>query len=185
MTPRLADVQAAMQADEVVAQIRRQKHNFRKRLYMVSGVRIARGARLSLKESRSGGAGAGVGFDLTAVGAPGISMSAQADVKGTASQGHSFESASDFVYAYRLVEIHYSKDVFVVPYQKGETHGVTTRDENAVEEGQAQDEEVEEERILVEGLASEDYAGVGIAHETFSVESVDGTEDEEAFILAI
>jgi hypothetical protein len=70
MVPRISHVRAALVTEGVTAQIKRSKFNFKKRLYMVTGVRIARGAKLTQSVSHSIGGNAKVLVDLTTFGAP-------------------------------------------------------------------------------------------------------------------
>ncbi|CZR69123.1 uncharacterized protein PAC_19023 [Phialocephala subalpina] len=163
--PRLADVIEAMKADEIVSQIRRSKFNFRKRLYMVTGVRIARGARTAGKGSVSVGAHAKLGADLAAVGGPLATVGVDGSITNTTSNARSFKDASDFVYAYRLCEVYYGKEVYLKPYTNGETFGLKNRggeheDSEMMDDDDTEDV-VEGDQILVEGISSSDYAGNG------------------------
>ncbi len=178
--PRLANVQVAIKSDQVVAQINRSRFDFRKRLYMVTGVRIARGARLDQKVSNDVGGEAKVGVDLTALAAVPVTVGPTVDASIKKSNHFSFKGSSDFVYAYRICEINYGKDVYVKPYNKGETQGANEDDEDE------RDEEVEgqEERILVEKVATTDYDGSGIPHQLFKLDSSSTEDDGEAFILS-
>jgi hypothetical protein len=181
--PKLVNVKEAMAKDEIVAQIRRNRFSFRKRLYMVTGVRVARGARLCQNNSKTVGANAKTLVDLTAVSAVPLKVGPEVNVSTEKSHSYSFQGASDFVYAYRVCEVYYGKDVYVKPYNKGETSGVS---EGASEESEDDSEEVEEERVLVEKIADSDYAGANVAHQTFTLDPLgDKDEDEEEeFIMA-
>ncbi|KFY29999.1 hypothetical protein V494_08333 [Pseudogymnoascus sp. VKM F-4513 (FW-928)] len=183
MVPRLLDVQAAMSTEEVVAQINRNKFDFRKRLYMVTGVRIARGAKLSQQTSKATGGGVKGGVDFTLSGMVPVSVGAAKGWESTKSTGYSFDAATDFIYAYRLCEIHYGKDVFVKPFNKGDTFGV----DSSEDEGSSEDEDDTDEqqhRILIEGIDVSDYTESGVPHQTFSLPLRDGEESEDEFIIS-
>lgn len=182
MVPRLLDVQVAMSREEVIAQINRNKFDFRKRLYMVTGIRIARGAKLSQQTSRAVGADSKVGVDLTVSSVAPISVGAGESWKSTKSAGYSFDGATDFIYAYRVCEIHYGKDVFVKPFNKGDTFGVDFNDEDGSSEDE--DDMEEEQRIVVEGIDVSDYTGSNVPHQTFRLPSQDGEEWEDEFIIS-
>ncbi|KFY06828.1 hypothetical protein V492_07705 [Pseudogymnoascus sp. VKM F-4246] len=182
MVPRLLDVQAAISKEEVVAQINRNKFDFRKRMYMVTGIRIARGAKLSQQTFKATGGDVKVDVDLTVSGMVPVRVGAGKNWGSTNSAGYSFGEATDFIYAYRVCEINYGKDVFVKPFNKGDTFGVDSSDD----EGSSEDEDDTEEqpRILVESIDVSDYTGSGVPHQTFSLPSRDGEEFEDEFIVS-
>lgn len=182
MVPRLLDVQAAMSKEEVIAQINRNKFDFKKRLYMVTGIRIARGAKLSQQMSRAVRGDAKIGVDLTVSSTARVSAGAGESWENTKSTGYSFDGATDFIYAYRVCEIHYGKDVFVQPFSKGDTFGVDLNDEEGLSEDG--DNMEEEQRIIVEGIDISDYTGPNVPHQTFKLSSQDGEEWEDEFIIS-
>jgi hypothetical protein len=160
--PHMPDIVAALQVDTVVSQIRRSRFNFRKRLYMVTGVRIARGANMSKEKSYEIGLNNEVGVDLAYVGGPPMNVGIGGGITTGSNSAQSFQGASDFVYAYRLCEVHYGKDVYTKPYTGGETYHQGEEDDD-VEMGDADEVEEEEEeyRIVVEKIDGSDYAGDG------------------------
>lgn len=172
MVPRLSDVQAAMKREEVLAQINR-SFDFKKRLYMITGIRVARGAKLQQEASKTVGGDATVGVDLvTFTGAP-VTAGPGVDFSNTKTEKYGFEGSSDFVYAYRVCEIHYRKDVYVKPHNKGDTFGTGGSD------SESSDEEGEEvNRLLVEKFESSDYSGAGAKHESFKVAKEEGKAEE-------
>ncbi|KAG4433983.1 hypothetical protein IFR05_010532 [Cadophora sp. M221] len=177
--PRQADVQAALEKPEIVAHLQRIKFDFRKRLYMITGVRIARGARYGSKDSKTRGGNAKIMVDLTAAGVP-VKVGPEVDVTRENSGAYSFEGASDFVYAYRVCEVHYGKSVYTKPYNKGDSFA---GGKNSGEEGESQDDVDDEDdekplQILVEKIAEQDFAGT-----TGTDVKVLGTEKEEQFIM--
>jgi len=186
MAPRLVDVKTAMGQDEVVRELNRSKFNFKKRLYMVTGVRIARGARLLRRDSTGIGGEIKVGLDLTAFTAAPISAGPKISVSRTKGTGHSFEEASDFVYAYRVCEIHYGKDVYVKPHNRGDLFRII---EGGSEVDSSYDEWVKkDQRLIVEKIGAVDYTGVGVAHTVSSILLPTQNRDsdgEEEFLLAV
>jgi hypothetical protein len=166
MIPRLPDVQAAISREEVVAQINRSKFNFKKRLYMITGVRVARGAKLHQKGSESIGGNAGVGVDLGAFGVAPVTVGVGGAGQSTSSENYGFKKSSDFVFAYRVCEIHYGKDVYVKPYNSGETFG--TNDGGDGDELSEDEEEEKRQKIVVEDIEASDYSGGGVPHKSFT-----------------
>jgi hypothetical protein len=63
-------------------------------------------------------------MDLTAFTSVPLDVGPAVDSLDTTTTNYSFGDASDFVYAYRVCEIHYGKDVYVKPYNKGDTFKV-------------------------------------------------------------
>jgi hypothetical protein len=185
MIPRLPDVQAAISREEVVAQINRSKFNFKKRLYMITGVRVARGAKLHQKGSGFIGGNAGVGVDLGAFGVAPVTVGVGGAGQSTSSENYGFKKSSDFVFAYRVCEIHYGKDVYVKPYNSGETFG--TNDGGDGDELSEDEEEEKRQKIVVEDIEASDYSGGGVPHKSFTLpedeKSTDWGEEEE-FVLA-
>jgi hypothetical protein len=180
MIPRLADVQSAINRDEVIAQINRKRLDFKKRLYMITGVRVARGARLEQhnEKATSGEAKAGVG--LAGLAALPVKFGPGANLARATSDNYSFESSSDFVFAYRVCEIHYGKDVYVKPYNKGETFGIGADTEKSQRDIEVIPEM--QQRVVVEKIANKDYSGSGVAHRSLKQHGTEYQEDE--FIVA-
>lgn len=180
--PRLADVVEAMKADEVVSQMRRSKFNFRKRLYMVTGVRIARGARMAGRNTASVGAHTKLGADLAGIEGSPATVGVDGSITNTSSSVHSFQNASDFVYAYRLCEVYYGKEVYLKPYSDGETYGLKDHggeDEDSEMVDENMEDVVKEGRILVEGINNADYDGDGHLRKIPESE----TAEEDYYIL--
>lgn len=185
MAPRRSYVVAAMETDEAAAYIRRT--HFRKRVYMITGVRTAHGARMAQKNSVSGGGNAGIDANLSELGGVGTVGFA---IGGSHSESnhHSVEEASDFVYAYRLNEIHYRKDTrktYTEAYNDGDIFGLDEQEDEhkseALEEDPTDDESCS---IDVQGIAEEYFSGGRTGCKTFSLGEGDDEEDECQFILA-
>ena len=122
------------------------------------------------KNTASVGAHTKLGADLAGIEGSPATVGVDRSITNTSSSAHSFQNASDFVYAYRLCEVYYGKEVYLKPYSNGETyglkdHGGEDEDSEMVDDNNMDDENVEdvvkEDRILVEGISSADYAGDG------------------------
>lgn len=187
MAPRLSDIRTALGTDEVVAQIRRSRFNYRKRLYMITGVRIARGARLSRKATKTRGGNAKIMVDLATVSVVPVKVGPDINVTRENEESYSFEETSDFVYAYRVCEVHYGKDVYTAAFNKGDTFKEEgkawgSEDNNGESEEDNEDEE-ENARIVVENITDCDHASTTRSGEGSKVEVI-GIEDDEEFIMA-
>ncbi|KAH6884847.1 hypothetical protein B0T10DRAFT_97852 [Thelonectria olida] len=90
-----------------------------KRLYMVTGVRWAKGAKLQSKRDKTFNYNATVGADLTPK-VP-LHLAVGAGTEGAEGQKQSFEKASDFVFQYCLYEIKYSGKFKASAHKHGET----------------------------------------------------------------
>ncbi|KAF3763413.1 hypothetical protein M406DRAFT_262729 [Cryphonectria parasitica EP155] len=115
MTPSLDYVRAAMGHGDVPASLK--KWSFSMRVYMVTGVRIVSGARISRSneaEARlSGSAQVSLNTGIDPVGAG-------AGLGSKSSHAESVGRTSDFVFAYRLNEIRYRGKITHEPYNGGE-----------------------------------------------------------------
>jgi hypothetical protein len=179
MVPRLLDVQTAISKEEVVAQINRKKFDFKRRLYMVTGVRIARGARLFQSDSRMVGGKVAASADLSVFSAVPLKSGSAVDFSSTKIANYSFNDASDFIYAYRVCEIHYGKDVYTKPFNKGDTFGL---DHGGDDESSDEDDEGGEERIVVEKIEDSEYTGSEVPHQSFDLKLSEETDQEELIV---
>ena len=83
---------------------------FKKDLYMLTGVKIAYGARMKSGVSRSHDVSAKLGISGTVFGAPGVGEGGPKFSTASDSKDNiSFGKSSPFVFAYRLRKIHYSR----------------------------------------------------------------------------
>lgn len=101
------------------------RHHMRKRIFLVTGVKIAFGAQVIDDESRLGEGQISLGLDGDAVGVP-LSVGPRVDASRGTSQTFSFNQSSPFVFAYRLREIRYRKGVPIKnkPYRDGALYGI-------------------------------------------------------------
>ena len=146
-----------------------------KRLWMITGVRVAHGGRMTKKNSRSVGVDAKVHVDATTT-MP-LEAGASAHLEKSKEDKESFKKASDFVYAYRLSEISYWGEPRHEPYVKGEVAGGTGV------EGSDSEEEVELEPCV--GGMKADFNGYGFnGVEIFSLPSVrDAEVDYQCLVI--
>jgi hypothetical protein len=92
-------------------------------LYMITGVKIARGGEGSNRESKNFGTDTKVGVDATATGAP-VEVGGQVSYSRGAHNNQEFGSTGDFVFAYRVREMFYKKGVLKTKeYNKGAVLG--------------------------------------------------------------
>ncbi|RSL92443.1 hypothetical protein CEP52_013803 [Fusarium oligoseptatum] len=142
------------------------RYHMRKRVFMVTGVKIAFGARVRDDESHLSGGNVSLGLNADAAGLP-LSVGPRADVSRGTSQTISFKQSSPFVFAYRLREIRYRK-------------GIPTKNKNG-------DEPPQEEAIFL-SIDDEDVTGDDLDLESISVseretegkmQEQDGEGDEE------
>lgn len=115
-SPTLAYVTAAMRHGDVPATLK--SFLFKTRVYMVTGVRVAKGARMRRRDQAS--------TSLEAAGqtsGPDQSVTAGTQVKMEEKKldAEDFDKSSDFVFAYRLNEVRYRGTVAHKPYAGGET----------------------------------------------------------------
>jgi hypothetical protein len=147
---------------------------------MVTGVRIAKGARMFDQTLRASGLNTTLGVDGTAVAIP-ISTGVDGGLSHMSNTTDSFQAASDFVYAYRLCEVYYSKRLHLKPYTQGETYGVgqVGEDNTGTDEYEGISEGEEVPGISVDGICNFDYSGDG----TLKKATEFGFEDEEYYLL--
>lgn len=73
--------------------------------YMITGVKVARGAELVRSRRRGLGADGQVGVDATTAGVP-ISVGPRASIVRETVEAESFSGSSDFIFAYSLIKIY-------------------------------------------------------------------------------
>lgn len=81
---------------------------FRKSIYMITGVKIARGADVEQARSEEAGTHLRIGVNGTTAGSP-VAAGPEVSISSSGSETTSSKGSSDFVFAYRLREIYYSK----------------------------------------------------------------------------
>ncbi|KAG8530271.1 uncharacterized protein KY384_004772 [Bacidia gigantensis] len=155
------------------------KNDYRKNVYMVTGVKISRAASGSHEESKR----TELSMSAQGDGAPaGIPVSAGADL-GLYSNNHttsSFDDSSDFVFAYRMSKVYYEKADPLELRHKPHSKGAAL---SGLEDEMGEPAEIEEQldTIKVLGLASQDTALGGSTLEKEVL--VDETSGEECTVL--
>ncbi|KAL7815163.1 hypothetical protein V8C26DRAFT_402604 [Trichoderma gracile] len=125
MTPSLAYIELAVRHGDVEASLRRWR--WRRRLYMVTGVRIARGARMRRLDGEYSEFEAAM---QAAVPEEVVILGAKAMLGQKQLGSEMFDKASDFVFAYRLNEISYGTKIVHRPYKGGEMASADAPDES-------------------------------------------------------
>lgn len=143
------------------------KSRFRSNIYMVTGIKIARGASIASIRLRERGTYLHFGVNGAPLGLP-LSIGPEASISSASTHSVSFDGASDFVFAFRLREIHYSQKQKVThrSYDKGVLSGIHDGTEDVAE--------VPTEEIDVLGPADKDLTGEDVDEEALSVLDDDG-----------
>lgn len=148
------------------------QNNFKKPVYMITGVKIARGADVALTRSRESGTHLRAGVDGTTAGAP-ATAGPEVTISSTNSETTRFGESFDFVFAYRLREIYYEKgQVKHKECNKGALQGT---DDGSPEK--ADETSLSSPSLEISGLAEEDVSGEDLAiREDLAVDEDDGEE---------
>lgn len=173
ISPSLSEIQAIFQEPGLQQTIKDSR--FRDNLYMITGIKIARGAEVAIEKIKKRGGNLNFGVDWTPFGVP-IKVGPDVGIEREIGQGLEEKHTSDFVFAYRLREIRYRRKTVEEQkeYLKGDLMGVgKERSEKALAE-------LEEEAELV-GLGGGDVKGD--AWEGDATEAVD--EDGEDVICVM
>jgi hypothetical protein len=136
-------------------------------LYMITGIKIARGGEGVNREAKNFGTDTQVGVDASAAGAQ-VEVGEQVSYSRGTHNNQEFFSTGDFVFAYRVREIFYKKAVFKTKeYNKGAVLGQDMIPAGSNEGGEPEiliedaeinddDVEVDEERCLFIDVDSEE-----------------------------
>lgn len=103
-----------------------------KSVYMITGLKIAKGARCASFERQEGGVAARVGVDATPFTSLPVDGGPRVRIGSSGSEEHWFGTSSDFVFAYRLsrIVVTFKRKIKGKNYEKGaETLGVGDRNE--------------------------------------------------------
>lgn len=106
--PNAAYIENSLKAEGVVAYISATR--FKKPVYMVTGVKVARGASVTSKTLNGYEAMLKAGIDGTTLTGVPISGGPKVETNSTKEQEVKFDNGSDYVFAYRVVKIQLSKD---------------------------------------------------------------------------
>lgn len=123
ISPSLGEIQAIFQGQDVQSCIKDSR--FRDNLYIITGVKIAKGANVVIEKVRARGGNLNFGVDATPLGVP-IKVGPDIEVSKEAGQGLEERHEDAFVFAYRLREIKYRRKVVEkqTEYLKGDLMGV-------------------------------------------------------------
>jgi hypothetical protein len=159
ITPTRQYVQDSLQHGEVARYIEAWSWPWDRRLFIVTGVTIAEGARMEKSRSRAAA--------IEAAGNVGISSSGSARVGGeghlesTDTNTERLGGASDFVFAYSLNEIFYRK-VTHRPFRKGEVQSLPSERNT-----DGDTEQVEEDILVVDEVGDEFFQEGELAGDIF------------------
>lgn len=141
------------------------KHLLPKSVFMITGLKVARRAKLGREKASGGGGLVKLGVDLT------LGIQLGPDLGGDVERKEKVESkATDFVWAFSLRQVHYRRGVL----RKSQTYkdGATLEDNSEEKYGEEEEEEgavdLSQLEVVVDGLAPEDFTGatsklVGVA----------------------
>ena len=149
--------------------------NYKKPVYLITGVKTARGADAAFGRSRKTGANAQFGVDGTSAGAP-ATAGPKISFHTSDSEKTSFGGSADFVFAYRLREIFYEKgQVKHQEYNRGALY------DTSISSDESQAQHYKPESLLkIVGIARSDAAeGMGDKLEDVVLDD----DNEECFVI--
>lgn len=174
--PTDAFVEKQLQAAGVKKYVAR--HKFRHPMYMITGLKIAKGASSSRLQHMAYSGNAAGGVDLIAAGVPGA-VGAWAAVGSSRRDNVSFEASDDFVLAFRLWRIYFEKgEAGTKEVGGGELYGLGDGEKELAEEEEENDEVI-------------DFVGMGnvdVSPEEFQMKletTLDDADDEECFYVEV
>lgn len=144
-------IEKSMNADEVETFMREEK--YKTPVYMITGMKIARGATLESAEKRSVDAKASFRIDGAALGAPGVAFGPAIEHGRSREEETLFGGSSDFVLAYRLQKIWYKRDKKTIENKTFDDGAMFDTDEDKKE---LAEREIEEVDAVVEDFKTSD-----------------------------
>lgn len=131
---------------------------FRKPLFMIVGIKIAKGAKVASEMKREIEGEAKVGVDLTALAAP-VTLGPEGSLKRTRERSVKWAGSTDYIFAYRLVKIRCKKggNFGIDDCNKGAVFGRDDEDDD-----EDYDEDEEREKSFQDEYNAEDYDGEGL-----------------------
>ncbi len=173
ISPSLAQIQAAFNEDAVQTAIKDSR--FRDSLYMITGIKIAKGAEVVIQKVRGKGGNLHFGLDMTPFGAP---VKVGPDIEENFKIGELTKEShqEEFVWAYRLREVRYKRKQAYdqKEYIKGDLMGKGQKEGKGREE-RIKEAEAEAEAELI-GFKDGDVDGDVWDAECISVVDDDGEE---------
>lgn len=123
-------------------------------MYMITGIKTARGASVESSAPREIGVSGKVGVDLTAVGAP-VTLGPEAGLQKKKERSVAYAGSTDYIFAYQLKRIRARKggDFEEKDYLKGALFGM----DDDINEGEADGKEIS----LREAYDIDDFDGEG------------------------
>jgi hypothetical protein len=106
ISPDLHEVRKLFEDDSVQQAIKDSR--FGSNLYLITGIKIARGAEVAISKVRSRGGNLHFGVDTTALGVP-LKVGPDLENERSKGQGLTEKHKGEFVFAYRLREIRYKR----------------------------------------------------------------------------
>jgi hypothetical protein len=158
-----------------------EEHKFKKRVYLITGIKIACKPVASTVVTKEFGTHGKLGADFTSLGAA-VSVGPKVDTSSGKTSSTSFQGGSDFVFAYQLREIFYKKVRNKVSLQsrevvKGAMYGLDDK-----KYMKTQDEERVVETLEVLGWSKSDLRGESVGMKPILVLDDDGTAPCECVI---
>ena len=130
---------------------------FTKPIYMITGVRIARGAEVEQAHSKEAETHLKIGVDGTTAGSP-VTAGPELNISSSAAESTSSKGSSDFVYAYRLREIYYSKGRL---RHREHNKGATLQGLGGSSTEEGKEDSLVIPPLEISGYAGEDFSGDG------------------------
>jgi len=114
----------------------------RESLYVITGIKVAKGATVNEEAFKSLGFRLATTVDLTALGGAPVKVGPQAEFDRSVPERFEYNIDEDFVFAYRLEEIFYRwRDVRSRPFGKeGDIHGITSNQDDEDDEDEEQED---------------------------------------------
>lgn len=165
-SPSLDYVGNAMRHGDVQASLK--KWLFKRRVYMVTGVRIVSGASMKRKDQSAISASISAEAPLD----ESVSAGAEGGIASSSVDSEEFDKATDFVFAYRLNEVSYRGKVKHKPYTGGET-------ESSGRPQEPKPSEIEIDDFEVLKLSDRPLAG---GADDFERTSIPGFDNVECFV---
>ena len=156
-------VKESMRAPGVVRFV--QKSNYKKPVYMITGLRIVHGAQVKSLKSKGHSAQFSIGGDGTLTGVP-ASVGPEVNVSLKEKEGVSFGASSDFVFAFQLRRVHIERKTKAVEHEEYNTGAMLEAGAKKIEDADLPFEAVR--------LAERDAGG-----DEFGYEAVANTIDDD------
>ncbi|GAB7350552.1 hypothetical protein MBLNU459_g1133t1 [Dothideomycetes sp. NU459] len=138
------------------------------RLYMITGIKVASGATVALEKAREWGLSLQVGVDMTILGVP-ITAGPEVRIARSSREKESFSMASDFVFAYQLIQIKYKR-------KKMKSHTDYTRGAMfGIDDNQPAKHDDDEDEFELAGLADAESFLPGLGLRKIDAEENDGS----------